>query len=43
VRGGAPGTARCSPVTSAGPGAPLTLWADMNQMHLMDPESGRVI
>jgi multiple sugar transport system ATP-binding protein len=41
--GGAPVTARCSPVTSAAPGAPLTLWADMNQMHLMDAESGRVI
>ena len=40
---GAAVTARCSPDTIAAPRAPLTLWADMNQMHLMEPETGRVV
>jgi multiple sugar transport system ATP-binding protein len=35
--------ARCTPETAAAPGAPLTLWADMNQMHVMEPASGRVV
>ncbi len=35
--------ARCTPETAAAPGAPLALWADMNQMHLMEVETGRVV
>ena len=35
--------ARCTPETSAAPGAQLELWADMNQMHLMEGERGRVV
>jgi multiple sugar transport system ATP-binding protein len=40
---GTPVCARCTPATTANPGAPLALWADMNQMHLMEPETGRVV
>jgi multiple sugar transport system ATP-binding protein len=40
---GTPVCARCSPVTLAAPGAPLPLWADMNQMHLMEADTGRVV
>ena len=41
--GAVPACARCSPATSAAAGAPVALWADMNQMHLMEPDTGRVI
>ncbi|MEJ1978246.1 MAG: sn-glycerol-3-phosphate ABC transporter ATP-binding protein UgpC [Acetobacteraceae bacterium] len=40
---GEPVTARCSPVTSARPGGTLALSVDMNQMHLMEPESGLMV
>ena len=36
-------SARCTPNTLAAPGAPLSLWADMNQMHLMEPDTGKVL
>ena len=39
---GTPVSARCTPDTAAAPGAPLALWADMNQMHLIDG-TGRVV
>ncbi|MBB3897075.1 ABC transporter ATP-binding protein [Roseococcus suduntuyensis] len=35
--------ARIDPTLSASPGAPLRLTADMAHMHLLDPESGRVV
>ena len=35
--------ARVAPETAAHPGAPLALFADMNQMHLIDPETNLVI
>ena len=35
--------ARCVPATSAAPGAPLALFADMNQMHVMETDTGRVV
>ncbi len=35
--------ARCAPETAAAPGAPLPLWADMNQMHLMAADTGRMV
>ena len=35
--------ARCAPLTAAAPGVPLVLTADMTQMHLMEPASGRVV
>ncbi len=41
--GGTALSARCTPGTAAAPGMPLGLWADMNQMHLMEAESGRVV
>ncbi len=41
--GGEAFCARCAPMTDAAPGTPLMLTADMNQMHLMDPVSGRVV
>ena len=40
---GTPICARCVPSTAASPGMPLPLWADMSQMHLIDPESSRVV
>ena len=41
--GGAPVCARVDPATSCVPGQMMTLAADMNQMHLIENESGRVI
>ena len=41
--GEAPAAARIDPQTVAEPGQPLALQADMDQMHLMDPDSGRVL
>ena len=41
--GATPMVARVAPETPAQPGAPLTLQADMNHMHLIDPASGRVV
>ncbi len=35
--------ARLDPTVPAEPGKPLSLAADMNNMHLIDPDSGRVI
>ena len=40
---GVPAAARLDPQTPAEPGQPLALSADMDQMHLIDPESGRVV
>ncbi len=40
---GVPACARCSPTTQAEPGRALPLWADMNQMHVMEPETGKVV
>ena len=40
---GAPVCARVDPATRASPGELLPLAADLNQMHLMEPESGRVV
>jgi multiple sugar transport system ATP-binding protein len=36
-------TARVTPETPAVIGRPLALYADMNHMHLIEPESGRVV
>jgi multiple sugar transport system ATP-binding protein len=36
-------TARVAPETPARPGEPVILQADMNQMHLLDPNSGKVV
>jgi multiple sugar transport system ATP-binding protein len=41
--GGAEITARVAPDTPARPGELLPLAADLNQMHLIEPDSGRVI
>ena len=35
--------ARLDPAVPAEPGRPLMMAADLNQMHLIDPESGRVL
>jgi multiple sugar transport system ATP-binding protein len=40
---GAPICARVDPATHAEPGEMLPLTADLNQMHLMEPDSGRVV
>jgi multiple sugar transport system ATP-binding protein len=40
---GQPAAARIDPQTQAAPGQPLPLSADMDQMHLMEPQSGRVV
>ncbi|MBV9750383.1 MAG: TOBE domain-containing protein, partial [Acetobacteraceae bacterium] len=40
---GVPAAARLHPDTPAEPGQPLALAANMDQMHLIDPESGRVV
>ncbi len=40
---GSPVTARVAPETPARPGEILPLAADMNQMHLIDTDSGRVV
>jgi multiple sugar transport system ATP-binding protein len=40
---GAVFTARVAPETPARPGEALRLQADMNQMHLLDPSSGKVV
>ena len=40
---GAPVCARVDPATPATPGAMLRLTVDMNQMHLIDPQSLRVV
>jgi len=40
---GAPVCARVDPATHAEPGEMLPLTADMNQMHLMEPDSGKVV
>ncbi len=40
---GVPACARCSPSTQAEPGKSLPLWADMNQMHVIEPDSGKVV
>jgi multiple sugar transport system ATP-binding protein len=40
---GAPAAARLDPLVPAVPGQPLALAADMDQMHLIEPESGRVV
>ena len=41
--GGVAMTARVAPETPARPGEMLPLAADLNQMHLIDPDSGRVV
>ena len=41
--GGAPVCARVDPATRCVPGEMMTLAADMNQMHLIDPVSGLVV
>ena len=41
--GEVPVCARCSPAVAAIAGAPLELWADMNQMQLMDTDTGHVL
>jgi multiple sugar transport system ATP-binding protein len=41
--GGCEMSARVDPTTRAAPGEVLPLAADMNHMHLMDPDSGRVV
>jgi multiple sugar transport system ATP-binding protein len=38
-----PVCARIDPATHAAPEEMLPLTADMNQMHLMEPDSGRVV
>jgi multiple sugar transport system ATP-binding protein len=38
-----PVCARVDPATHAEPGEMLPLTADLNQMHLMEPDSGRVV
>jgi multiple sugar transport system ATP-binding protein len=40
---GTPVCARVDPATHAAPGEMLPLSADMNNMHLMEPEGGRVV
>jgi multiple sugar transport system ATP-binding protein len=40
---GTPVCARVDPTTRAEPGQKLPLAADLNQMHLVEPESGRVV
>ncbi len=40
---GTPVCARCEPSTPAAPGEILPLTVDLNNMHLIDPESGRVV
>jgi multiple sugar transport system ATP-binding protein len=40
---GAPVSARCSPDTTASPGGAMTLSVDMNQMHLMAPDTGLTV
>ncbi len=40
---GTQAVARVAPETAAAPGAPLTLHADLAHMHLIEPDSGRVI
>jgi multiple sugar transport system ATP-binding protein len=40
---GAPVCARVDPATHAAPGEMLPLTADLNQMHLMHPETGKVV
>jgi multiple sugar transport system ATP-binding protein len=40
---GIPLCARCEPTTQAAPGELLPLTVDLNQMHLMETESGRVV
>src|SRR5579883_2615941 len=40
---GTPVCARCEPSTPAEPEKMLPLWADMTQMHLIEPSSGRVV
>ncbi|MGH7042007.1 MAG: TOBE domain-containing protein, partial [Acetobacteraceae bacterium] len=40
---GTPICARCEPSTPAAPGEALPLSVDLNNMHLMDPASGRVV
>jgi multiple sugar transport system ATP-binding protein len=40
---GTPVCARVDPATHAEPGEMLPLTADMNQMHLMEPDSGKVV
>jgi len=41
--GSEPVVARINPDAPAAPAAPLTLMADMNHMHLIDPTSGAVV
>ncbi|MET0429821.1 MAG: sn-glycerol-3-phosphate ABC transporter ATP-binding protein UgpC [Microvirga sp.] len=41
--GGTPTVARVAPETPAEPNVPLPLFADMNQMHLIEPDTGTVI
>jgi len=40
---GAPVCARIDPATHAAPGEMLPLTADLNQMHLMEPDTGKVV
>jgi multiple sugar transport system ATP-binding protein len=40
---GVPVCARIDPATQAEPGKKLPLTADMNQMHLMEPDTGRIV
>ena len=41
--GDTPVCARCDPTITAGPGDLMQMSADLNHMHLIDPESGRVV
>ena len=41
--GPTPVVARVAPDTPAEPGMPLHLQADMDQMHIIEPDSGRVV
>ena len=34
---------RVDPGSAKGPGEPMRLYADMNRMHLIDPQSGAVL
>jgi len=43
VVGGTPVCARVDPATHAAPGEMLPLSVDLNHMHLIEPESGRVV
>ena len=41
--GGVPVIARCDPMTTAAPGEPLPLFADMGHMHLMEADGAGLV